>query len=87
MSEVSMEAETQGMEWADELGRWVEAKAPEFGSFRVMQTRDPLSVEILARELRWNGTALAPATQIRCLRTNKVLWVESWKVIRNPKNG
>ncbi len=60
-------------------------KSPVFGSFRVMQTRDPLSVEILAEEMRWNGTALTPATQIRCLRTNKVFWVESWQVEKSAK--
>ena len=34
----------------------------------------------LSEELRWNGTSLAPAMQIRILRTDAVLWVESWKV-------
>tara|TARA_B100001964_G_C14062675_1_gene522131 strand:- start:248 stop:448 length:201 start_codon:yes stop_codon:yes gene_type:complete len=60
-------------------------KSPVFGSFRVMQTRDPLSVEILAEEMRWNGTALTPGVQIRCLRTNKVFWVESWQVEKSTK--
>ena len=34
MSEVSMEAETQGMVWSDELGRWfekVETEKPQKG--------------------------------------------------------
>ena len=83
-----MEAETHGMVWSDEVGRWfekVKAEKPQRGSLLVNDGNS--AVEILEEELRWNGTALAPATQIRCLRTNKVLWVESWKVIRNPKNG
>ena len=81
MGEVSMKAETQGMVWSDEMGRWfekVKAKKPQRGSLLVNDGNS--AVEILEEELRWNGTAIAPAMQIRILRTDAVLWVESWKV-------
>ena len=54
------------------------AKSPVFGSLIVNDGNS--AVEILAEEMRWNGTALTPGTQIRFVRTGKVLWVESWKV-------
>ena len=44
------------------------------------------AVEILDRELRWDGSALVPAVQIRIERTGAVLWVESSKV-EKLKNG
>ena len=81
MSEVSMEAETQGMVWSDELGRWfekVETEKPQKGFLLVNDGNS--EVEILAERLGWNGTAVAAVMQIRILRTDAVLWVESWKV-------
>jgi len=54
------------------------AKPPVFGSLIVNDGNS--AVEILAEEMRWNGTALTPGTQVRFLRTGTVLWVESWKV-------
>ena len=81
MSEVSMEAETQGMVWSDELGRWfekVKAEKPQKGFLLVNDGNS--EVEILAVRLGWNGTAVAAVMQIRILRTDAVLWVESWKV-------
>ena len=81
MSRGSMEAETQGLVWSDEMGRWfekVKAEKPQKGSLLVNDGNS--AVEILEEELRWNGTAIAPAMQIRILRTDAVLWVESWKV-------
>ena len=44
------------------------------------------AVEILDRELRWDGSALVPAAQVRVVRTGAVLWVESSKV-EKLKNG
>ena len=76
-----MQTETAGMTWSDELDRWVPIeKSPVFGSYHAMIPGVTLSVEILAEEMRWNGTALTPGTQVRCLRTDKVFWVESCRV-------
>tara|TARA_B100001964_G_C14062675_1_gene522130 strand:- start:42 stop:236 length:195 start_codon:yes stop_codon:yes gene_type:complete len=60
-----MEAETQGMAWSDELGRWFEK------GFLLVNDGNS-EVEILAHT--------SYMRQIRILRTGAVLWVESWKV-------
>lgn len=65
MSRVSMEAETQGMAWSDELGRWFEK------GFLLVNDGNS-EVEILAHT--------SYMLQVRILRTDAVLWVENWKV-------